>query len=111
MTDEQKAKSQRELDEYLAKIRRTVSESNALIQSVELRLQETDNLLASQGLTREQVAAMRFTPEQLEKVNEELKRRGLPPLEDEPMEDGYSSQEDRAAALMNERLWIKRLRD
>ena len=77
-------KSQQELEDYLAKIHRTVSESEALIQGVEMRIRETDNLLAEQGLTREQVHAIRFTPEQIKAVNEELKRQGLPPLEDVP---------------------------
>ena len=71
-----------ELDEYLARIRRTIAESEALVQQTELRMAETDRLLESQGLTREQVLAMRFTREQKLAVNEELKRRGLPPLDD-----------------------------
>ncbi len=71
-----------ELDEYLARIRKTIADSEALIQQTELRMQETDRLLESQGLTREQVLAMRFTKEQKLAVNEELKRRGLPPLDD-----------------------------
>ncbi|MBQ3810459.1 MAG: hypothetical protein II839_06525 [Kiritimatiellae bacterium] len=72
----------KELDEYLARIRKTIADSEALIQQTELRMQETDRLLESQGLTREQVLAMRFTKEQKLAVNEELKRRGLPPLDD-----------------------------
>lgn len=72
----------KDLDEYLARIRKTIAESEALIQQTELRMQETDRLLESQGLTREQVLAMRFTKEQKLAVNEELKRRGLPPLDD-----------------------------
>ena len=39
-------------------------------------------MLESQGLTRAQVEAMQFTPEQIAAANEELRRRGLPPLED-----------------------------
>ena len=66
-----------EIQEYLAKIRKTVAESEAMAQQVELRLQETDRLLASQGLTREQVLSFRFTDEQRELVNRELQRRGL----------------------------------
>ena len=72
----------KDLDEYLARIRKTIADSEALIQQTELRMQETDRLLESQGLTREQVLAMRFTKEQKLAVNEELKRRGLPPLDD-----------------------------
>lgn len=79
-------KDQDDLDSYLARIRRTVSESEALVASAELRMQETDRLLESQGLTREQVLALRFTKEQKLAVNEELKRRGLPPLEDDGSE-------------------------
>lgn len=71
------------LDEYLARIRKTIAESEALVQQTELRMAETDRLLESQGLTREQVLALRFSKEQKLMVNEELKRRGLPPLEDE----------------------------
>lgn len=66
-----------EIQEYLAKIRKTVAESEAMVQQVELRIQETDRLLASQGLTREQVLSFQFTDEQRELVNRELERRGL----------------------------------
>jgi len=74
-----------ETEAYLARIRKTVKESRALVEQVELRRAETDRLLESQGLTREQLAAIRFTPEQIARVNEELRRRGLPPVEDVPM--------------------------
>ena len=74
---------ERETQAFLSKIRRTINESEALVAQVELRRAETDRLLASQGLTREQVEAMTFTDEQLAAVNEELRRRGLAPLEDE----------------------------
>lgn len=80
----------KELDEYLARIRKTIAESEALVAQTELRMRETDRLLESQGLTREQVMAMRFSKEQKLAVNEELKRRGLPPLddaEDDPVPD------------------------
>ena len=77
---------EQDLDEYLARIRKTIAESEALVQQAELRMQETDRLLESQGLTREQVMALRFTREQKLAVNEELKRRGLPPLEDDGAE-------------------------
>ena len=42
---------------------------------------------------------MRFTPEQKQRVNEELKRRGLPPIDmDEiPVEDARLTGEGRAA--------------
>ena len=71
-----------DLDEYLARIRKTIAESESLVQQTELRMAETDRLLEAQGLTRERVMAMRFSKEQKLAVNEELKRRGLPPLDD-----------------------------
>ena len=71
-----------DFDEYLARIRKTIAESEALVAQTELRMRETDRLLESQGLTREQVMALRFSPEQRLAVNEELKRRGLPPIDD-----------------------------
>ena len=72
-----------DLDDYLARIRKTIAESEALVAQTELRMRETDRLLESQGLTREQVMSLRFSNEQKLAVNEELKRRGLPPIEDE----------------------------
>ena len=75
-------RTEEETREYLARIRRTISESNALLSQVELRMAETDRALASMGLTREQVSAIQFSPEQIEKVNKELVRRGLPKLEE-----------------------------
>ena len=71
-----------DLDQYLARIRKTIAESEALVAQTELRMRETDRLLESQGLTREQVLSLRFSKEQKLAVNEELKRRGLPPLDD-----------------------------
>lgn len=72
-----------EVEEYLAKIRKTVADSQAAIDAAQLRIQETDRLLASQGLTREQVLNFNVTREQKLAVNEELRRRGLPPLEED----------------------------
>ena len=81
------ANEQRQLDDetkaFLARIRRTITASNELISQAELRRAETDRMLQAQGLTREQVEAMRFTPEQLKAVNDELARRGLSPIEEE----------------------------
>lgn len=71
----------RETEAYLARIRRTIEESNNLVAQVDLRIRETDRMLEQQGLTREQVMAMRFSEAQIEAANEELKRRGLDPLE------------------------------
>ena len=82
-TTPEQTKQEQEARAYLAKIRRTISESEALIAQAELRREETDRMLASHGFSREQVEAMSFTPEQVAAVNEEPKRRGLPLLEEE----------------------------
>lgn len=76
-------KNDRDTEAYLARIRRTIAESSRLVEQAGLRMAETDRLLESQGLTREQVMGFRFTAAQREAVNEELRRRGLEPLEDE----------------------------
>lgn len=75
-------KTQEEINEYLAKIRRTVSESEALLAAVQLRFEETDRLLAANGLTREQILEWHPTKEQRLALNEELRKQGLPPLEE-----------------------------
>ena len=85
MTDDK-----RDIDAYLARIRKTIADSNELVSQAELRIAETDRMLAEQGLTREQVMAFKFTGEQKLMVNEELKRRGLPPIEDDEA-DGLAS--------------------
>ena len=77
----------RDTEAYLARIRKTVAESNGLLSQLELRMAETDRMLERQGLTREQVMAMRFTDAQIEAVNDELKRRGMSPLEKWEMGD------------------------
>ena len=79
----------RKTEEYLARIRKTISESESLVSQAQLRMQETDRLLEAQGLTREQVMALRFTPDQKLAVNEELRRRGLPPMEDDTSEPDF----------------------
>lgn len=73
--------AERDIDAYLAKIRKTIADSEHLVSQAQLRIAETDRMLERQGLTREQVLAMRFTDAQIEAANEELKRRGLSPLE------------------------------
>lgn len=75
-------KKQEEVKVYLARIRKTVEASKALMESVDLRLRETDRMLEAHGLTRDEVRKMRFTPEQREKANEELRRMGLPPMDE-----------------------------
>ncbi len=75
------SRSAEETKAYLARINRTVTESKALLSQFELRMAETDRMLESQGLTREQVEAMQFSEEQIAAVNEELKRRGMAPMD------------------------------
>lgn len=72
-----------EVKEYLARIRKTIADSTALVEQAQLRIAETDRLLASQGLTREQVLNFNVSREQRLAVNEELRRRGLPPVEED----------------------------
>ena len=83
----------RETQAYLARIRKTVAESNRLVEQVGLRMRETDRMLESQGLTREQVMAMHFSEAQIEAANAELERRGLDPLE-QWERDGLTAQEE-----------------
>lgn len=73
---------------YLARIRRTIEESERMVEAVKLRMAETDRMLEKQGLTREQVLNFSFSPEQRELVNRELARNGMEPLEDEDEQDG-----------------------
>ena len=76
-------KRENDIEAYLAGIRKTIADSNAVVAQAELRIQETDRMLAQQGLTREQVLAMQFTDDQVRAANEELKRRGMAPLDDD----------------------------
>lgn len=80
MSDWEQAKQ--DTDAYLARIRKTIADSERLVEATKLRIAETDRLLAKQGLTREQVMGFRFTGEQREAVNRELVRLGMDPLED-----------------------------
>ena len=70
-----------ELKAYLARIRKTIADSDALVAQAELRIAETDRMLEKQGLTREQVMNFHFTEAQREAVNAELmpRGRGRPP--------------------------------
>ena len=74
-------KDHKDIQAYLARIRKTVEASKNLVSQVQLRIAETDRMLESQGLTREQVMNMRFSEAQMEAANNELKRRGMDPLE------------------------------
>ena len=42
----------RDTEAYLARIRRTIEQSNRLVEQVGLRIRETDRMLEQQGLTR-----------------------------------------------------------
>jgi hypothetical protein len=81
MTDPEQ--SRQETDAYLARIRKTIADSERLVEAAKLRMAETDRFLAKQGLTREQVLGFRFTEEQREAVNRELAKMGLEPLGEE----------------------------
>ncbi len=70
----------KDIKEYLARIRKTIEDSKSLVAQAELRIAETDRMLERQGLTREQVLAMKFDEAQIAAANAELKRRGLDPL-------------------------------
>lgn len=93
-----KREAERDLQEYLARIRKTVAESQALVSQAELRMAETDRLLESQGLTREQVMALRFSEEQREVVNAELVRLGMEPIQED---DGFFAASDGAVPLVS----------
>ena len=90
---------QREVAETLARARKTVADSRELMNQINLRMQETDRLLAKQGLTREQVRNFRFTAEQRQLVNEELKRRGLPPIEEDKADFDAMTAQIRASQI------------
>lgn len=72
---------EKDTEAYLARIRRTIAESSRLVEQAQLRIAETDRMLESQGLTREQVMGFRFSEEQRELVNRELARRGMEPVD------------------------------
>lgn len=87
---------QKDIEAYLARIRKTIADSERVVSQAELRIAETDRMLERQGLSREQVMAMRFTDAQMEAVNAELKRRGMSPIE--RWEAGDESSEPLPAA-------------
>ncbi len=88
-----------DIDAYLAKIRKTISESESLVSQAELRIVETDRFLASQGLTREQVMQFKIDDADRAKVNEELRRLGLPPLEADEFNGSQESNPSPAFSL------------
>jgi hypothetical protein len=79
----EKSKLVAETEAYLAKIRKTVSESKSLVESAKLRMVETDRMLESAGTTREEVMKFSFTAAQKEAVNAQLKRMGYERLDDD----------------------------
>jgi hypothetical protein len=79
----EKSKIAAETEAYLAKIRKTVRDSKNLVESVKLRMAETDRMLESAGTTREEVMKFSFSASQKEAVNEELERMGLERLADD----------------------------
>lgn len=72
-----------EAQEFLAKVRKTIADAESVVTQAELRIKETDRFLEAQGLTREQVMSFKFTKEQRLAANEELRRLGLPPIEED----------------------------
>ena len=78
----EKSKVSAETEAYLAKIRKTVRESKNLVESVKLRMAETDRMLENSGTTREEVMKFSFSESQKAAVNEELERMGLERLDD-----------------------------
>ena len=97
------ADGDKDIQSYLARIRKTIADGERMVSQAELRMAETDRMLAQQGLTREQVMNFRFTEAQREAVNEELRRRGMEPLEDEivSLEDWRVGGVDRSAPFPN----------
>ena len=81
------ARSDEDIQAYLARIRKTIEDSERLVSQAALRVAETDRMLEKQGLSREQVMSMRFTGAQVDAVNAELKRRGMDPLGEWPADD------------------------
>lgn len=84
-----------ETEAYLAKIRKTIADSRRMIESAQLRIQETDRFLAAQGLTREEVLGYKVRHEDVLRVNEELRRRGLPPLEEDEAAFDFNAATER----------------
>ena len=93
------ADSQSDTEAYLARIRKTIADSERLVEAARLRIAETDRMLEKQGLTREQVMNFRFSPEQREAVNRELVRNGLDPIEAWEEEASVASEDVRSETL------------
>ena len=100
------AELKEDVQAYLARIRKTIADSKNMVAQAELRIVETDRMLERQGLTREQVMAMRFSDAQKRAVDAELKRRGLDPLEwwgeaDAPEQEAENRMSDVGSRLSN----------
>ena len=91
-------RQQEDIQQHLDMIRKTIADSKAMVEKVQLRIQETDRLLASHGMTREQVMGLQFTDEQRELVNRELERRGLAPL-DFSSPEGFDQKTDQVRSI------------
>ena len=89
---------QGDTEAYLARIRKTIADSEMLVEAARLRIAETDRMLEKQGLTREQVMNFRFSPEQREAVNRELAMKGLDPIDAWEEEDSGRSEDVRQEA-------------
>ncbi|MBQ4470695.1 MAG: hypothetical protein II946_00015 [Kiritimatiellae bacterium] len=89
------SEDEKDLQVYLARIRKTIADSNSLISQAELRIAETDRMLEKQGLSREQLMQMHFSKAQIEAANQELRRRGLEPLETEDDNAWNAPRDDR----------------
>ncbi len=89
------SEDEKDLQTYLARIRKTIADSNSLISQAELRIAETDRMLEKQGLSREQLMQMHFSKAQIEAANQELRRRGLEPLETEDDNAWNTPRDDR----------------
>ena len=89
------SEDEKDLQAYLARIRKTIADSNSLISQAELRIAETDRMLEKQGLSREQLMQMHFSKAQIEAANQELRRRGLEPLETEDDNAWKAPRDDR----------------
>ena len=88
----EKSKLVVETEAYLAKIRKTVSESKSLVESAKLRMVETDRMLESAGTTREEVMKFSFSSSQKEAVNAQLERMGFEKLDDGDIRGEYGER-------------------
>ena len=66
----------------LEKIKKTIQASEAAIRQVELRVEETDQMLAKYGLTKDQILHLRLDARQREMVNRALKDKGFPGIDE-----------------------------